>query len=670
MDTAGPTMFCSMCRVASFVTADHSALSAISAYLATDARPDLAGRIAKQSAPLVPYGGDRQASWLSPDRRVALAIEQKFRTDEDYHDGQPTLRDGVVVVADARLDDRETLTRRLGVRNTGTADSSLIASAWLHWGPECLRHLVGDFAFIVWDARAHRLFAAVDFGGARPLFYTFVRGDVAIASMPKGLLALPEVNRSLDELFLTEELLRPLDLPSRSAYSGILRLGPGHSMTIVEGGGHPRIDRFWNPPEPGSIRLPTDEAYVDRLLELYSAAVDDQLRSVGQIATTLSAGLDSGSVTALAARRLAARGQRLFAVTQSPKPSEALRKEGRFEDEYPRAALLAASAGNIDHARVETADVDLLSLLPALEHASDAPVLNPSALMLYLALRQARGERAFTVLLTGLGGNASISFNGDVGLSALLRNGSLARWATEASMLARQPGRSRGNVVRASIAPILPQPLLRLWSRARGRGPRLGRAWTLLRHDFRRRPEVAELGKRATRHTLPLDRAQDVRAFTVRPRMMTLWIGMETLLGCDIRDPTADRRVVEFCFGIPFDQFLRGGSTRWLIRRAARGLIPDALIDEPLRGTASADWPRYIAPYLASFTEEIDRLERSPMASAMFDIGEMRRMVVEAPARFDWVHLVDYYIGLFQCLGVGGFIRRFEEGEQPEGSLA
>jgi asparagine synthase (glutamine-hydrolysing) len=664
-------MFCSTCvPAAAFVTDNHSALTAISAYLATDPRPDLAGRLAKQSAPLALYGGDRQASWLSPDSRVALAIHQKFRTEDDGHDAQPTVRDGVAVVADARLDDREALARRLGVPNAGTADSSLIASAWLRWGPECLRHLVGDFAFIVWDARAHRLFAAVDFGGARPLFYTVLGGDVAIASMPKGLLALPDVNPSLDELFFTEGLLRSLDLPSRSAYRGIPRLSPGHSMTIGEGGGHPKIHRFWNPPQPGSIRLPTDDAYVDRFLELYSAAVDDQLRSVGQVATTLSAGLDSGSMTALAARSLAARGQRLFAVTQSPKPSEALPKEGRFEDEYSRAALLAARAGNIDHARAEPADVDLLSLLPAMEHACDAPVLNPPALMLYLALRQARVERAFTVLLTGLGGNASISYNGNERLSTLLRYGSLGRWAREATMLARQPGWSRANVVRVSVAPILPQPLLRLWSQARRRGPGLGRAWTLLRPDFRRRPEVAELGQRATGDAIPHNRSLDLRAVTVRPRMKTLWVGMETLLGCDIRDPTADRRVVEFCFGIPLDQFLRDGTTRWLIRRAARGLMPDALVDEPLRGLPSADWPRYIAPYLASFTEEIDRLEQSPMASAMFDIGEMRRMVVEAPARFDWRHLVDYYIGLFQCLSIGGFIRRFEGGGQPASSLA
>ena len=105
---------------------------------------------------------------------------------------------GAWLAADARLDDRDGLCDALGVAGT-LADAELILRAWLRWGRDCPRHLLGDYAFALWDMRHRTLFCARDHVGARPFYYALPGEGIVFASAVEAVLAVPGVSHGLEE---------------------------------------------------------------------------------------------------------------------------------------------------------------------------------------------------------------------------------------------------------------------------------------------------------------------------------------------------------------------------------------------------------------------------------------------------------------------------------------
>ena len=224
------------------------------------------------------------------------------------------------LVADVRLDNREELAAALGLAPSEArqlCDADLLLGCLERWSETALDRLVGDFAFALWDAPAQKLLLARDFLGQRPLHFHRGRGFFAFASMPKGLHALPEIPHAPDEQMVAEFLTLMPQRGSRSFFKDIERVEPAHFVTVTRDGVASR--RYWQPqrPRPGQ-RQPDD--YVEGLRHHLDQATQSRLRGAdGVIGANLSAGLDSGAVTATAARLLAPSGGKVVAFTAVPR---------------------------------------------------------------------------------------------------------------------------------------------------------------------------------------------------------------------------------------------------------------------------------------------------------------------------------------------------------------
>lgn len=187
------------------------------------------------------------------------------------------------------------------------ADVDVLLAAYEKWQQQLLDHLLGDFAFTIWDKERQSLFLARDHMGRRPLFYHQGRGWFAFASMPAGLLALPEIPMAPDEERVRDLLLLLRDSSEHSYFAGIKRLLPGHYALL-------RADctlssrRYWEPPTEERIYFKSDDDYVEAFLEILEEAVRCRLRSTGGIASQLSAGFDSATISSIAAHQLATSG--------------------------------------------------------------------------------------------------------------------------------------------------------------------------------------------------------------------------------------------------------------------------------------------------------------------------------------------------------------------------
>lgn len=239
---------------------------------------------------------------------AALAHQRRLLLPEDAADLQPLCADGLVLACDARIDNREELLaplRRHGLILDATADgvpdSEFVLAAFRLWGADCARHLIGDFAFVVWDTRRKRLFASRDPMGMRSLYYHWdARRRLVAGTDVVQVLAVPWVPRAVREAAVAVTLAGPYLPASWTMYEGVEQVPPGHSLTADVDG--LRTWRAWAP-DPASRFQPEDERAAH---EAYRAgleqAVEARLRCVRPVGIFLSGGLDSVNLASTAGR--------------------------------------------------------------------------------------------------------------------------------------------------------------------------------------------------------------------------------------------------------------------------------------------------------------------------------------------------------------------------------
>jgi asparagine synthase (glutamine-hydrolysing) len=195
----------------------------------------------------------------------------------------------VCITGDIRVDDREDRDFR---------DTERIVGAYEKWGEECVEHLLGDFAFAIWDKRKRRLFCARDHFGVKPFFYARV-GNSFIFSNTLNVLRLdPRVSDELNEKAVADYLELGLNQDlSSTIFRDIQRLPGGHTLSLANGSITTR--RYWTPAAKTEIRFRKSEAYVEQFNELLSTAVKDRLRT-DRVSISMSGGLDSTSLAVVA----------------------------------------------------------------------------------------------------------------------------------------------------------------------------------------------------------------------------------------------------------------------------------------------------------------------------------------------------------------------------------
>jgi asparagine synthase (glutamine-hydrolysing) len=579
--------------------------------------------------------------WPSPSElsHVALGHTSARSTIDENHGEQgpiTSMEDKVTLTATARLDNRDELYTRLGIAASQgdlIPDSRLIMMSYRYWGLSCTRYLIGGFAFVLWDARRRRLVCARDHMGERQLFYSRAGNLLAIASSLKALLAIPGTERTLN-LTKVAEFLVLSGNPDAAFYDSVRRLPPAH--TLVATRHKVALQPYWSPLRKQRVRLACDREYVDRFREIFDTAVADRLRGHSRIGLFLSGGLDSSAVAASASALLAEDGRRLSSFTAVPPGQDykAPPRRGWYNDETPYIEAIRALHPNIDANYVPYPTHGLPFLSDDLVSLTEAPPLNPDAVPWIEAILGSARSQGIRLLLTGQAGNTTISYSGRELLPRLAITGRWLRLAHEMRCLAAdRPGKMRQILKRQVLKPMLPNWLVRLYGQWAGTFPTYPwQAFSLVNPDFARQ----RIHRRA--HYFPKDGHLSSRSLRVAILTSALYEDHHDLVaawssryGIELRDPTRDKRVVEFCLSIPDDQYLRDGQDRRLIRRAMQGLLPAQVTKSTLRGLQQPDWLHLLTGVRPQIFELLAQLERSELARACLDLPRMRNLIEHWP---------------------------------------
>lgn len=572
-------------------------------------------------------------------------------------------------VADLRIDNHDDLARELGLGQIAS-DDEVFAHAWARWGFDVVDHLMGGFALACWNAHRQTLFLARDHAGERPLHFTRAHGPngaFAFASMPPGLCALPSVGHRID-VGRMAHFLAALQTPSTETFfAGVERLPPAHWLKLSPNG--IEIRRYWHPIDARPIRYRRDADYIDDFRERFDRAVGVRLAGSEGIASQLSGGLDSSSVTVTAARLMAAKGQRLTSFTAVPVQGyDGSALPGRFGDEGPLAAEVAGLYPNIDHVRVTASGRDLLATAERDARLTGQPTFNPTNLLWVIAILDGLRSRGLDVLLQGAGGNATISFGGLIGLSELFRRGHWIRLVRLTHELRAGGYTSWRGAASWATGWIVPQWMRRLYH------PDM-RGFTLTFSAVH--PQLAAKYRLEEKALAEFYGVESSVASVRRSFYEYFDPGVNNgaaAAGWQIeqRDPTLDKRIFEFCFGIPIEQYLVGGQSRSIIRRAMEGRLPESTLRRTMRGLQAADWYLTVGAARPQLSAELTRIERSPLVRHVLDTTRLRSLLDTWPETGYHTSRVSdaWHLALTRGIAAGSFLAQYDPDMLREDGVA
>lgn len=471
---------------------------------------------------------------------------------------------GPVVLADARIDDRESFVRHLradGIDLDADAPAgTAILAAYRAWGPQLTERLLGDFAFVVWDPERSRLVAARDHFGIRSLYYAENGGLVVVSNTLRAIRRMPGMAADHDELALCDFLLfgKPLDLAA-TPYARIRRVPPAHRL-MVEGRETIDVRRYWELPveEPVRFRRATD--YVEAFNERLRAAASDRLGD-GRVGVSLSGGLDSSAVLALADGQLRARGGQ-FDLRAWTVDSPELWPDGHEAD----LAACVARACSTPHDVVRPEDFPVLFESDALAPAPPEPIYSPQH---GVFLRQFRSIAAHaSVALTGNGSDPALL--PDCGhLGRLLASGQLLRFSTDVAQFVWWRRRLPPTCLRAALT-----------RRALGKTPEPPLFPPGIHPEMARKLGLPERWEAAVAaQTTPSRAAHPYRPRAYSEVTSPHWPFVFWTMGPEVSGvpltlahPFFDLRVVTFAMRLPSVPWC---VDKWILREAMRGLLPE-----------------------------------------------------------------------------------------------
>jgi asparagine synthase (glutamine-hydrolysing) len=529
-----------------------------------------------------------------------------WTTPESLHEVLPFTdksRD-LTITADARIDNRDELMGQLNLAaqtHGQLSDSQLILAAYGKWGEDCPQHLIGDFAFLIWDNRSRKLFCARDHIGAKPFFYYHREGrKFCVASEIKALFCLPEVPRKLNERRIGDHLQANFSDKIHTFYEDVLRLPPAHSLTVTKSS--TRLHNYWVPDLSRELRLKSSGEYVEAFREVFTEAVRCRLRSAYAIGSTLSGGLDSSSIACVARDVAAPQKVHTFSAIY---PSLAEIDRRIDERSYIEAAL---SGGEFEAHYIHADAISPLHNIEKIEWHEDGPLTHPSQYLMWAVgeVAQANGVR---VVCTGDDGDSTVS-HGWNDLPELAIRGSWKTLAREVKAIAEQTNGkvSPMGVIRKSVIkpfiPLIPQNAAK-WARKLQRNSiatesnlSLSEAGVPIKVEFFERlcaahgNIVANVNNSMVRYTRNADKKMHWES--VNSGLFTSALDVmdkaATASSMETRYPFFDRRLIEFCIAVPPGEKLHQGWTRSLLRRSMEGILPPQIQWRKDKGNLSANW--------------------------------------------------------------------------------
>jgi asparagine synthase (glutamine-hydrolysing) len=560
-------------------------------WYARGGRPVDAGVIRAMNDTIVHRGPDDSGEWTDGDfgfgmRRLSIVDLSGGHQPMTSEDGRYVLTfNGEIFNHPALRKELESL----GHVYRTNSDTESILRGFAEWGPGVWPKLEGMFAVALWDRRERALHLARDPLGIKPLYWTLQAGGLAWASELKALapvsgLSFTPSARAMDQYFAFGHVLAP-----HSIYDEVVKLEPGCAM-VVPASGEPRVERFWRfayRPAPAA----GEAEWIERFREAFLGCVRRHLQADVPLGAFLSGGVDSSAVVAAMTK-----------VMDEPVRTFTIGFGVAEFDESPHARRVAEHLGCRHTERVVELD-DAATILPRLARCYDEPFADPSAIPTWYVSRLAREQ--VTVAMSGDGGDELFAgYERHWNERLVQTRGPLFALAGLGARLPALPV-PRWNYFRQRLGKVaadaaLPDTFQRFFSKYQ-LASQAARA-ALYRPEFLARLEPGDELERLARAYFPAPVSHDPvenllyadTAVRLPDDMLTKVDRASMAHSLEVRVPFLAHTFVDFAATVPVHLKLRGGTGKYLVRKAVEGWLPPGILDRPKQGFAVplARWVR------------------------------------------------------------------------------
>lgn len=518
-------------------------------------------------------GPDGQAMWIKGS--IGFGHCLLYSTPESLHETLPRedSSSGLAITSDARIDNRQELISKLYLKDrcqSTLTDSELILKAYEKWGENCAAQLLGDFAFAIWDSRQQRLYCACDHLGAKNFTFICNKQFFAFATEGEALLSLPGVSKQPNDELIAHFLFPAFQdfPPQKNWLSEIDILIAGQQLIITEKG-IPLRTTYWRL-EP--VNHNEESHYVsetevqEAFLDVFSAAVECRLRSAGAPAAMMSGGMDSASIKAMTNQILSQSSDKIFhtysAISDTPASCQESQRIQILTKENSKQQANFVSVPSFTG--MITLD-DVIEAAWSKAHPVDNSILLPAMMCL------AASRNNHRTLLHGTSGDLT-THSPNHYIANQLRQGQLRdAW--------RECGLASNNHTYMHFTGAYEILARNIWA-----------AWTpacvkKIRYKINQSPKKLDIKNSllapGLANRLKIEeriQAQYFKAIQATPKDKCRKLVAEITsalrgfgrvaghYGVDLRDPWADRRVIEFFLKLPLKYKVNNGWTKYIVR--------------------------------------------------------------------------------------------------------
>ncbi len=451
------------------------------------------------------------------------------------------------------------------------SDTETIIHAYEQYGTDCPRYLRGMFAFAIWDERKRELFCARDRVGKKPLLYALTGGQLIFASEFSALLLHPDINREIAPEAIHHYLSFSYVPAPLTIYRAIRKLEPGHTLHFRHDG-RLEIKRYWQPDFSKKLKIDEAEA-CERTIEILRDAVRIRLMSEVPLGAFLSGGIDSSTVVAL-----------MNEQASEPVKTFSIGFEEQDFSELEHARRVAKHLGTDHHEFVVRPEA--LEMLPTLVEHYGEPFADSSAIPTYYVSRETR--RFVTVALDGNGGDecfAGYKRHAAMRLSGIYqRMPNLIHEFLISKIVKKIPARinkRQSLIINAQrflrSASLRPVERYLQWMSVVDSCIKADLYTDEFHHEIMRCDPVDFLAPWYTQHDGigVVDATLLADTMTYLPNDLLTKVDIASMaVSLEVRSPFLDHHVIEFAASLPENLKLHRLTTKYLLKRALKSLVP------------------------------------------------------------------------------------------------
>lgn len=527
------------------------------------------------------------------DREVYMGCGIQYINSESRREKLPLCDVDLFFDADVILDNRSEIGERLGkAYDNLVPDGEILKDAFYTLGKESLNLMRGAYTFVKYDRKTKTVDMVSDAVGNR-FFYYLVQDNVlyysSLMAPLERIIKERKLNKRWAADFLGNDGLSCFETCEDTSIEGIVRIAPSTHLRMVNAE-ITENELYWDVDSLKRVKSKkTDAEYKKEFIDLYKSCVEDAIRTDEEVAVLLSGGYDSTSVACLAAPMLKEKGKKLYSFTAIPKEGYVNDKgPGTETDESISVKKTAQFLGNLDVSYVSASDKNLWEARKDYMKICEIPYKSTENMLWLLEGHRKAREKGARIILSGAFGNGTVSFDNSYQRFVwLVKHFKFVEFKKEADAFHKVFHASRKRILIQTLKGAI--PFLNIEARPGG----------TYKHSYIDKQFLAESG---VKERIDREDAKMRKGYTDPDKYQSSFLTHENFRhygefalkhslysGVILRDPTRDKRMIEFVKTCPYRLFFSNGYKRRLIREFMFDIMPIGFFSKHPVGVQSAD---------------------------------------------------------------------------------